>query len=170
MPSPSWPEFWPQQYPSPEVASAQVWYIPELTAEKATPAGISTGTGEARCVVDPSPSWPYVLEPQQYALPCAVRPQVCEFPPDSVTIDGDDPIATGTNGVTYEFEEAPFPSCPYVLEPQQYVVLIEMAQAWLAPVAITLAATPFGTAMATGESAYKLPQQETDPELVRAQV
>jgi len=56
------------------------------------------------------------------------------------------------------------------LEPQQYVVSIEIAQAWLAPVAITLAAVPFGIVMATGEFAYELPQQETDPELVRAQV
>jgi hypothetical protein len=95
---------------------------------------------------------------------------VWEFPPASVTIAGDDPIATGTNGVTHEFEVEPFPSWPALLEPQQYVVSIEIAQAWLAPVAITLAAVPFGIVMATGEFAYELPQQETDPELVRAQV
>jgi hypothetical protein len=45
-----------------------------------------------------------------------------------------------------------------------------MAQAWLPPAVITWAAVPFGMVMATGEFAYELPQQETDPELVRAQV
>src|SRR5688572_26465745 len=75
------PPLSPQQYAWPAVVSAQVypsWDPPAVICSNASPP--VTATGAARSVVLPSPSCPRLLDPQQYAAPWAVRPQVCSTP------------------------------------------------------------------------------------------
>jgi len=76
-PSPSWPfSFPPQQYAVPPDTRPQVCGWPAASAVKVRPP--LTATGAVRSVpLVPSPSWPFQLFPQQYAVPPDTRPQVC---------------------------------------------------------------------------------------------
>ena len=67
-------------------------------------------------MVVPSPSWPLPLEPQQYAAPVGVRPQVC--PPPALSAVNVRPPATGVG--SRRWVVVPSPSCPLALKPQQY--------------------------------------------------
>ena len=54
----------------------------------------ATGTGVPLLIVEPSPSWPWTLSPQQYAAPPVVSPHVCDLP--ALTAAKANPPATGT--------------------------------------------------------------------------
>ena len=83
LPSPSWPyRLYPQQYAIPPDTRPQVRPLPAVSAVKLSPPLTATGAvrlaefqSEVEPVV-PSPSWPAELDPQQYAVPPALRPQV----------------------------------------------------------------------------------------------
>jgi hypothetical protein len=55
--------------------NAQVWSPPPVIATTPLVSPL-TATGVNRVVVVPSPSWPLVLNPQQYAAPSFVTAQV----------------------------------------------------------------------------------------------
>src|SRR6185295_15821972 len=80
---PSWAlPLLPQQRTPPAVVSAQVCESPVLTAAK-PPAmsalgGRGWGTGSSSFV--PSPSWPWLLLPQQRTPPPIISAQVCAPP------------------------------------------------------------------------------------------
>jgi hypothetical protein len=56
-----------------------------------------TATGVALLVVEPSPSSPCALEPQQSAAPAVVSPQVCNDGPAARTLNLE-PAETATGG------------------------------------------------------------------------
>ena len=75
-----------------------------------------TATGDERLVVVPSPSWPEVFPPQQYAVPALVNAHVCR-PPAVAAVKRISPrTATGNSRRV----ETASPNCPSPLEPQQY--------------------------------------------------
>src|SRR2546430_13555412 len=65
-----------------------------VIAAAATTPFCTTGTGLDRFVLVPSPSCPSPLDPQQYAAPLGVTPQVCR--PPALTATNGRPPATGT--------------------------------------------------------------------------
>jgi len=73
-----------------------------------------TATGIELLAVVPLPSWPHLLNPQQYATPLVVRPQL---PWPALTVPKLNPPETGTG--VLEFVVVPLPSWPYALLPQQ---------------------------------------------------
>src|SRR5438128_8728246 len=76
VPSPSWPRLLlPQQYTRPPRVTPQPWYPPVLSRPNMSPPATATGT-KLLLPVEPPPSCPYSLSPQQYAAPLVVRPQV----------------------------------------------------------------------------------------------
>ncbi len=77
-----------------------------------------TGTGLNLAVVVPSPSWPEMLPPQQYAAAPAVMPHVYEN--RALTAAKVSPPETGT-GLDLAVV-VPSPSWPELLRPQQYAV------------------------------------------------
>ena len=80
--SPSWPvKLSPQQYAVfivGALAIPQEWPAPVRTVAKVSPP--PTPSGVVLPVVVPSPSWPLLLSPQQYAAPTVVMPQVFRNP------------------------------------------------------------------------------------------
>jgi hypothetical protein len=64
----------PQQYPIPPLAMAQLCHCPRATS--VTPVRPERRTGTFESFVEPEPSVPKVLFPQQYARPAVVTPQV----------------------------------------------------------------------------------------------
>jgi hypothetical protein len=116
-PSPSWPAlFDPQQYATPFVASPHVCSPEALRAENVTPPVTATGTGTALELVEPSPSWPALFAPQQYATPFVASPQVCA--PAALSSENEIPPVTAT-GTELELVE-PSPRWPELFNPQQY--------------------------------------------------
>ena len=80
---PSWPLVSrPQQYAAPVLSSAQVLLPPATIWVRVRPAStppVYTGTGEVLLMVEPSPSWPLLLLPQQYAAPDRIM-HACALP------------------------------------------------------------------------------------------
>src|SRR5688572_21777495 len=76
VPVPSWRQsLLPQQNPRLSVDTPQLWSAPADTARNVIPPLTATGVKLAG-MLDPSPSPPQPLYPQQYAFPAAVMPQV----------------------------------------------------------------------------------------------
>ena len=115
VPSPICPEaLRPQHHTAPPLVTAQVWPLPAATAS--TPlASPLTGTGVSRCVVVPSPTWPYPLYPQHCTPPPLVSAQVWLLPAITDTTPLSSPL-TGT-GITCVVV-VPSPSWPEPLYPQ----------------------------------------------------
>ena len=85
----------------------------------AVAVAVAVAVGNAtRCWLVPSPSWPAQLDPQQYAVPPATRPQVCAAPATSAVKVR--PPLTATGAVRLVL--LPSPSWPYSFRPQQYAV------------------------------------------------
>src|SRR6185312_14891756 len=77
-----------------------------------------TCRGTLSRAVEPIPSLPLALSPQQYAAPRSVTAQVCTLP--ALIVANVKPPLT-TRG-TLSFFVVPIPSSPSALLPQQYVV------------------------------------------------
>ena len=75
-----------------------------------------TLVGTMRAIEVPSPSWPYVLVPQQYASPARVRPHVWLKPIEIVMNCSPPTTSVGTVRMLL----FPLPSTPLSLFPQQY--------------------------------------------------
>ena len=119
----------PQQYATPEVARPQVWLPPALMEAKVKPP--LTGTGVLGSgLVEPLPSWPTPLPPQQYAAPTVVIPQVWIKP---VLMEANvNPPLTGTGSAWSSVE--PLPSWPKRPQPQQYAAPeVVTPQVWIEP-------------------------------------
>src|SRR5438128_1301547 len=86
-----------------------------VIAAAATTPFCTTGTGLDRFVLVPSPSCPSPLDPQQYAAPLGVTPQVCR--PPALTATNGRPPATGT-GLDW-LVVVPAPSWPSGLRTRQ---------------------------------------------------
>src|SRR5688500_2572090 len=100
-----------------------------------------TETGDVRCVVVPSPSWPLPLAPQHRAVPLARSAQVELEPAEICTTSVRPKTAVGVT--TVEGEVLPIPICPLVFNPQHCtVVFASSAQLCQPPVAICVAVTP----------------------------
>ena len=99
---------------------------PVVTLWNASRPVTTDGTGLVAQLADnPLPSWPFWFEPQQYALPVAVTPQVCASP--ALTEVNEAWPCTACGDVTLEFipgigleGSALTPTCPLPFEPQQY--------------------------------------------------
>jgi hypothetical protein len=129
-PVPSWPkEFAPQQNAAPDMMTPQVCSLvttaalpicwprgaaPRPSVEKVSPPVTATGT--ALELVEPSPSWPALFNPQQYAAPMVASPHVCS--PEALSAVKVTPPATAP-GTALELVE-PSPSWPALFDPQQY--------------------------------------------------
>jgi hypothetical protein len=85
---------------------------PALSPAKVSPP--DTGTGIELLFVVPLPSWPHLLNPQQYAAPLVVSPQVLWVALIALKLR---PPDTGT-GVAASVV-VPLPRRPYALLPQQ---------------------------------------------------
>src|SRR5207247_3395776 len=81
-----------------ETITRAAFPLPKLTLgspgeSRLDPRHCTTSTGLDRSVVVPSPSWPALFEPQQYAAPPDVTPQVCVQPaPVAATLTPPDRI------------------------------------------------------------------------------
>src|SRR2546426_463197 len=107
----------PQQYAMPPRLTPQELVPPALRPANVSPP--ETATGTAASSVEPLPSWPHTLKPQQYAAPFVVRPQVWYRQPASTAENASPPLtAAGTKLKPFE----PFPSSPCPPSPQQYAV------------------------------------------------
>src|SRR5689334_22853788 len=92
------------------------------TSPPATAAGLALHPPTGNCeghwsgaVATPAPSWPSSFNPQQYAAPLVVMPQVCR-PPAVIAEKVSPPLtATGTELTVIE----PSPSSPVMPSPQQ---------------------------------------------------
>src|SRR5690242_7623781 len=87
--------------------------------------------GAGRAVVVPSPSWPFPFEPQQYAVPVEMRPQVCVLPAVmeiSLTFEGSFSGVREHFTVVRQSSVVAVPSWPLSFHPQQYILL---AAFWL---------------------------------------
>ena len=120
---------YPQQYVAPE-ATTHVDPLPEAVVESvadicvtvlplSTPA-VLTATGTLLCVVELFPSCPWLLYPQQYAAPLLSTAHECAPPTaiSTIVFPLNTPLvftATGTELLLVEL----FPSCPWLLYPQQ---------------------------------------------------
>ena len=92
----------------------------------AVAVAVAVAVGNAtRCWLVPSPSWPAQLDPQQYAVPPATRPQVCAAPATSAVKVRPPLTATGAVRLAELSPSTPLvpsPSWPYPFRPQQYAV------------------------------------------------
>ena len=79
------------------MVTPQVCEPPGLTPLNANPP--ATGNGLPCRSVVPSPSWPYLFQPQQYAVLLVVTPQVCEPPALKVLNASPPDTATGSSCV-----------------------------------------------------------------------
>jgi hypothetical protein len=129
-PVPSWPKtLLPQQYAAPAVVTPHVCSLvkrvalpmcwprgatPRASVEKVSPPATATGTELE--LVEPSPSWPELFNPQQYAAPVLASPHVCS--PEALSAENVTPPVTAT-GTELELVE-PSPSWPALFDPQQY--------------------------------------------------
>src|SRR5688500_18591155 len=77
----------------------------------------ATAEGTIQSTVDPSPTWPTSLSPQQCAAPPVARPHVCPMNPPAITWMKASPPDTGTGAGLSDVD--PFPSAPKVFSPQQ---------------------------------------------------
>src|SRR5215475_11307872 len=102
------------------MATAHVWFEPAVIDVNRAPP--RTRTGVFRSTVPPSPSWPNVLRPQQYASPSAVTPQVWLLPAEIMV---NTPEATATGDERSKFE--PSPNCPPPFSPQQLARPLEVS-------------------------------------------
>jgi len=75
-----------------------------------------TETGALRLVVEPSPSWPESLPPQQYPEPAVETAQTCTA--DEMELKLMPPV-TGTGTILMLSAVDPVPSSPARLSPQQ---------------------------------------------------
>src|SRR2546422_10317743 len=98
----------------PFVVTPQVWFKPTLSAANARPP--ATGVGTNRSLWVPSPSWPTVFTPQQYAAPLGVTPQVRKAP--ALSAANVRPPAPGVG--TRRAAVVPSPPRPPSLPPHQY--------------------------------------------------
>src|ERR1700690_1790662 len=80
--------------------------------------GATTCTGTELAIVEPFPSWPELLPPQQNAF--VFEPQLWFFPATAPNSPGPSPVATATGMVLPVV--VPLPSWPKVLSPQQYIL------------------------------------------------
>ena len=93
-----------------------------------------TGTGSARLLIDPSPSWPLPFWPQQRTWPFRRTAQVCWAPAAMATGS----MTIGTNVGCVMAPDPPLallPSCPWLLSPQQRMAPAVIAQLCDRPVA-----------------------------------
>src|SRR5688500_9310303 len=121
VPSPSAPKaLAPQQNALPALVRPQVW-LPSPADRDANTTVPETGAGAewAAWSWAPMPSWPPPLWPQQYAWPAWVSPQV--YPrsnPPAVICWNTSPPVTATGPARSVV--LPSPTCPRLLDPQQY--------------------------------------------------
>src|SRR5689334_8964835 len=80
-----------------------------------------TETGEVRCAVVPSPSWPLPFAPQHLAVPSARSTQVQVDPTEICTTFVSPGTSVGV--VTVDGEVLPMPICPLVFNPQHITVV-----------------------------------------------
>ncbi|WUJ10354.1 hypothetical protein OHA21_17180 [Actinoplanes sp. NBC_00393] len=81
LPSPSSPfQLPPQQYARVSLPIPHVWVPPAVSWVKVTPNGGLTCTRPGRSALRPSPSWPRMPFPQQYAWVSLPSPHVCCMP------------------------------------------------------------------------------------------
>jgi hypothetical protein len=108
-PFPSWPlPPRPQQYAAPAVSSAQVKFVPASIWVSVFPAStpaVETGTGSLLLMVEPFPSWPLLLLPQQYARPLWIRQEWVA--PATIAVADDEAAAAGGGWNTAPATPAP---------------------------------------------------------------
>ena len=90
-----------------------MWLPPALSAAKLKPP--DTSTGVSRSVVVPSPTWPSMLGPQQWASPAMVSPQLNDPPGLSEVKLRPPETRTGVSRLVV----VPSPSWPSGFSPQQ---------------------------------------------------
>src|SRR4051812_22341465 len=131
VPLPSWPlPLYPQQYAQPP---ERAHMCPVVTGLPPPPAVIAvafvrleTVTGIDESVVVPSPSWPWLLSPQHFAVPPDSNAHVEDCPTAMAVAFVRLDTATGVHdGVV-----VPSPSWPRPLKPQHFAVPPDRAHEW----------------------------------------
>src|SRR4051794_21698084 len=92
-----------------------VWSTPSARDAKRSPP--PTATGFVLSIVDPSPSCPCALNPQQYVAPSAVWAQLWYHPP--TTLVNTKPAGAATGAAVRRVAVVPSPSWPKPFHPQQ---------------------------------------------------
>ena len=128
---PSWLVFRPQQKKLPADVLAHDAYAPTPIWVLVVPSEVSS-MGVALFVVDPSPSWPYVLSPQQKTLPVSWRAHTCDGPTSMRSMFVSDAI----DAAELLDVVVPSPNWPLEFSPQhQTSPEVSMAQANAEPTA-----------------------------------
>jgi hypothetical protein len=83
-----------------------------MTLSSATPGAVSTRTGLARSVVEPSPSWLLLLAPTAHTVPSVFSQSVWMPPPETAcTPTNGAPPASSTRVGKLRLVDVPSPSC-----------------------------------------------------------
>src|SRR5207249_4229317 len=122
------------------LAIPQEWPAPVRTVAKVSPP--PTPSGVVLPVVVPSPSWPLLLSPQQYAAPTVVMPQVFRNPALTAAKVSPPETAAGVELLVV----VPLPSWPWLFSPQQYAAAaLVTPQVWPNAVSYRLALSVWKT-------------------------
>jgi hypothetical protein len=105
---PSWPLLSrPQQYAAPVLSRAHVWLEPATIWVRVLPErtpDVVTATGALLLIVEPFPSWPLLLLPQQYALPAWIMHEWAL--PAAIKVACDDAANAGRGDITWTAMQA----------------------------------------------------------------
>mmetsp|Transcript_19687 Transcript_19687/g.54958 ORF Transcript_19687/g.54958 Transcript_19687/m.54958 type:complete len:241 (+) Transcript_19687:1004-1726(+) len=91
---------------------------PHASNETRLPASLGTTVGRFRSATSVRPSWPNLFQPQAHSVPSASVAMVCRHPPATPTMLR--PLSASTSAGVRRSSASPWPSCPYLDQPNVY--------------------------------------------------